>query len=237
MTAVRVLLYPTTITRPLTLVYTRDGGRTCTCLSASSLRFVLTGSQPLSKESALHGRFCFCKLPSRTLLSAQLSWCFAVGGGKAWALCYWTRLLPGGQGRLGSPTPNAGAGCRVTCSSLKPCASLEGVGTCPFPSDPVLEQKTGGSLELYRLETQRVFPLLPEQRQYGLILESRKVSSKLSESKGGEAHSLKLGFSWGSTGRPRQSPRAFLVGGSPVASLPTRDRTLAPRPRVGRAES
>lgn len=143
-----------------------------------------------------------------------------------------------GAGPPGQPHPKRWCWLQGhLCSSLKPCASLEGVGTCPFPSDPVLEQKTGGSLELYRLETQRVFPLLPEQRQYGLILESRKVSSKLSENKGGEAHSLKLGFSWGSTGRPRQSPRAFLVGGSPVASLPTRDRTLAPRPRVGRAES
>lgn len=71
-------------------------------------------------------------------------------------------------------------------SSLEAMRSLEWGLVPALPSDPLLGRNTGGSLELYRLETQRVFSLLPEQGQYGLILESREVSSKLSESKRGE---------------------------------------------------
>lgn len=184
-----------TLTRPLTPVYTRDGGRTRTCLSASLLCFVLTGSQPLSKESALHGRLCFWKLLSRTLLNAQLSWCFAVGGEEAWALCCChgchtarpDRLLPGGQGHPASPAPRAGTGGQGhSCSSLKPCTSLEGVWYLPLPLRPTSgEEDWGLTTTLQRtigkLQTQRVFSLLPEQGQYELILESRKVSSKLSK--------------------------------------------------------
>ena len=197
MTASRVLLPAVTLTRPLTLVYTWDSGRTRICLSASSLCFVLTGSQPLSKESALRGRLCFWKLLFRTLLNAQLSWCFAVGGEEAWALCCCRgchtalpgRLLPRGQGHLDSPAPHAGTGGQGhSCSSLKPCTSLEGVWYLPLPLRPTSGAEDWGltttlQRTIGKLQTQKVFSLLPEQGQYGLILESRKVSSKLSESK------------------------------------------------------
>lgn len=111
MTAVRVLLYPPTITRPLTLVYTRDGGRTCTCLSASSLRFVLTGSQPLSEESAL----CYWTA------------CF-LGGRAAWAAPPQTLVLAAGSLVFFSEAMRLPGGRRYLPLPLRPTSGAEDWG-------------------------------------------------------------------------------------------------------------
>lgn len=109
--------------------------------------------------------------------------------------------FPGGRAAWAAPPQVLALEGRVghSCSSLKPCTSLEGVWYLPLPLRPTSGAEDWGltttlQRTIGKLQTQRVFSLLPEQGQYGLILESRKVSSKLSESKGGETHSLKLGF-------------------------------------------
>lgn len=140
-------------------------------------RRVCSDWQPATQQGIqpfMEGFAFASSLPGLPWRSAR-SWCFAVGGGEAWANCcclaLWTPLLPEGAGPPRQPHPKrAGTGRQGhSCSSLKPCASLE-VWYLPLPLRPHFWGGIlGSSLELYRLETQRVFSFSLNKDNTGLF--------------------------------------------------------------------